>query len=74
MTAFRALRPIPGAFRERDDRCERFACPCRDIGLQRLTFVACTKKRLAHARPMAHIRIGGRNGARLLGIVSPVRA
>ncbi|MCX7890534.1 MAG: geranylgeranyl diphosphate reductase [Rhodobacteraceae bacterium] len=71
-TVFRVLRSMQDAYYRSDDRRERFVSLCHDIDVQRLTFEAYMNKRLVRARPMAHIRIGLKNLAHLLGIVSPV--
>jgi geranylgeranyl reductase len=59
------------AYYKSDERRERFVSLCHDIDVQRLTFDAYMNKRLVHARPLAHIKIGIKNLAHLLGLVHP---
>ena len=70
---FRVLGAMQNAYYRSDDRRERFVSLCHDIDVQRLTFEAYMNKKLVKARPMAHLRIGVKNMAHLLGLVSPNR-
>ncbi|MDO9640467.1 MAG: geranylgeranyl diphosphate reductase [Pseudotabrizicola sp.] len=70
-TVFRVLRSMQDAYYRSDDRRERFVSLCHDIDVQKLTFEAYMNKSLVKARPMAHIKIGIKNMAHLLGLVSP---
>ncbi|MBP9184642.1 MAG: geranylgeranyl diphosphate reductase [Fuscovulum sp.] len=70
-TVFRVLRSMQDAYYKSDDRRERFVSLCHDIDVQRLTFEAYMNKRLVAARPLAHLKIGVKNLAHLLGLVSP---
>lgn len=70
-TVFRVLRTMQDAYYRSDDRRERFVSLCHDIDVQRLTFDAYMNKRLVAARPMAHLKIGVKNLAHLLGLVGP---
>ena len=70
-TVFRVLRSMQDAYYRDDRRRERFVSLCHDIDVQRLTFEAYMNKRLVAARPMAHLKIGVKNLAHLLGLVSP---
>ncbi len=54
-----------------DKRRERFVSICRDRDVQRLTWEAYMYKRLARARPVAHVRIFFKDLAHLMGLVSP---
>ena len=72
-TVFRVLRSMQDAYYRSDDRRERFVSLCHDVDVQRLTFEAYMNKKLVKARPLAHIKIGFKNMAHLLGLVSPVR-
>lgn len=72
-TVFRVLRSMQDAYYRSDDRRERFVSLCHDVDVQRLTFEAYMNKKLVKARPLAHIKIGFKNLAHLLGLVSPVR-
>jgi geranylgeranyl diphosphate/geranylgeranyl-bacteriochlorophyllide a reductase len=72
-TVFRVLRSMQDAYYRNDDRRERFVSLCHDVDVQRLTFEAYMNKKLVKARPLAHIKIGFKNMAHLLGLVSPVR-
>lgn len=69
-TVFRVLRSMQDAYYRSDDRRERFVSLCHDIDVQKLTFEAYMNKSLVKARPMAHIKIGIKNMAHLLGLVS----
>ena len=70
-TVFRVLRSMQDAYYRSDDRRERFVSLCHDIDVQKLTFEAYMNKSLVKSRPMAHIKIGIKNMAHLLGLVSP---
>jgi geranylgeranyl reductase len=70
-TVFKVLRSMQDAYYKSDDRRERFVSLCHDIDVQRLTFEAYMNKKLVAARPLAHIKIGVKNVAHLLGIVKP---
>jgi geranylgeranyl reductase len=70
-TVFRVLASMQNAYYRSDNRRERFVSLCHDIDVQRLTFEAYMNKKLVKARPMAHLRIGVKNVAHLLGIVKP---
>ena len=70
-TVFRVLASMQNAYYRSDDRRERFVSLCHDIDVQRLTFEAYMNKKLVKARPMAHIKIGIKNVAHLMGIVGP---
>ncbi|WP_425099673.1 geranylgeranyl diphosphate reductase [Tropicibacter sp. S64] len=72
-TVFRVLASMQNAYYRSDDRRERFVSLCHDIDVQRLTFEAYMNKKLVHARPMAHLRIGLKNLAHLTGLVSAER-
>ncbi|NUB43579.1 geranylgeranyl diphosphate reductase [Fertoebacter nigrum] len=69
---FKVLRSMQDAYYKSDERRERFVSLCHDVDVQRLTFEAYMNKKLVAARPMAHIRIGMKNMAHLLRLVSPV--
>jgi geranylgeranyl reductase len=60
-TVFRVLQSMQDAYYRSDDRRERFVSLCHDRDVQRLTFEAYINKRLVHARPMAHVKIGLKN-------------
>jgi len=70
-TVFRVLRSMQDAYYRSDERRERFVSLCHDIDVQRLTFEAYMNKKLVRARPLAHIKIGFKNLAHLMGLVSP---
>lgn len=70
-TVFRVLRSMQDAYYKSDERRERFVSLCHDIDVQRLTFEAYMNKKLVHARPMAHLRIGVKNLAHLMRLVPP---
>ena len=70
-SVFRALRMMQDAYYRSDDRRERFVSLCHDVDVQRLTFEAYMNKKLVHARPWAHIRIGAKNLMHLTGLVAP---
>jgi len=70
-TVFRVLRSMQDAYYRSDERRERFVSLCHDIDVQKLTFEAYMNKSLVKARPLAHIKIGIKNMAHLLGLVSP---
>ena len=71
-TVFRVLRSMQDAYYRSDERRERFVSLCHDVDVQKLTFEAYMNKKLVKARPMAHVKIGIKNMAHLLRIVSPV--
>jgi geranylgeranyl reductase len=66
---FRILGAMQDAYYRDDERRERFVTLCHDVDVQRLTFEAYMNKELVRARPWAHIKIGLKNVAHLLGIV-----
>lgn len=70
-TVFKVLRSMQDAYYKSDERRERFVSLCHDIDVQRLTFEAYMNKRLVHARPMAHLKIGVKNLMHLMGLVRP---
>jgi geranylgeranyl reductase len=70
-TVFRVLRSMQDAYYKSDERRERFVSLCHDIDVQKLTFEAYMNKKLVHARPLAHIKIGIKNLAHLLRLVPP---
>jgi geranylgeranyl reductase len=70
-TVFKVLRTMQDAYYKSDDRRERFVSLCHDVDVQRLTFEAYMNKKLVAARPLAHLKIGVKNVAHLLGIVKP---
>ena len=72
-TVFKVLASMQSAYYRSDDRRERFVSLCHDIDVQRLTFEAYMNKKLVKARPMAHLKIGLKNIAHLMGIVSAER-
>ena len=69
-TVFRVLASMQNAYYRSDDRRERFVSLCHDIDVQRLTFEAYMNKKLVKARPMAHLKIGFKNLAHLMGLVA----
>jgi geranylgeranyl reductase len=69
---FRVLRSMQDAYYRSDERRERFVSLCHDVDVQRLTFEAYMNKKLVHARPLAHLKIGIKNLAHLMRLVSPV--
>ena len=71
-TVFRVLRSMQDAYYRSDERRERFVSLCHDVDVQKLTFEAYMNKKLVKARPMAHVKIGMKNMAHLLRLVSPV--
>jgi geranylgeranyl reductase len=71
-TVFRVLRSMQDAYYRSDERRERFVSLCHDADVQKLTFEAYMNKKLVKARPMAHVKIGIKNMAHLLRLVSPV--
>jgi geranylgeranyl reductase len=71
-TVFRVLRSMQDAYYKSDERRERFVSLCHDVDVQKLTFEAYMNKRLVNARPLAHLKIGLKNLAHLLRLVSPV--
>ncbi len=70
-TVFRVLRVMQDAYYKSDERRERFVSLCHDKDVQKLTFEAYMNKKLVAARPLAHLKIGVKNMAHLLGIVRP---
>lgn len=70
-TVFKVLRSMQNAYYRSDERRERFVSLCHDVDVQRLTFEAYMNKKLVAARPLAHIKIGIKNLAHLLRVVSP---
>ncbi|MGR3485406.1 MAG: geranylgeranyl diphosphate reductase [Paracoccaceae bacterium] len=70
---FRVLGAMQDAYYRSDMRRERFVSLCHDVDVQRLTFEAYMNKKLVKARPLAHLKIGVKNLAHLMGIVSPER-
>ena len=70
-TVFKVLRSMQDAYYKSDDRRERFVSLCHDRDVQRLTFEAYMNKKLVAARPLAHLKIGVKNVAHLLGLVKP---
>jgi geranylgeranyl reductase len=70
-TVFKVLRSMQDAYYKSDDRRERFVSLCHDVDVQKLTFEAYMNKKLVAARPLAHLKIGVKNVAHLLGIVKP---
>ena len=71
-TVFKVLRSMQDAYYRSDERRERFVSLCHDVDVQKLTFEAYMNKKLVAARPLAHIKIGLKNIAHLLRLVSPV--
>ena len=70
-TVFKVLRSMQDAYYKSDMRRERFVSLCHDPDVQKLTFEAYMNKKLVAARPMAHLKIGVKNIAHLLGLVKP---
>ncbi len=70
-TVFKVLRSMQDAYYKSDERRERFVSLCHDIDVQKLTFEAYMNKKLVAARPLAHLKIGLKNVAHLLRLVSP---
>ncbi|MEM6477559.1 MAG: geranylgeranyl diphosphate reductase [Pseudomonadota bacterium] len=68
---FKILGAMQDAYYRSDERRERFVSLCHDVDVQRLTFEAYMNKKLVAARPLAHVKIGFKNMAHLLGIVKP---
>ena len=68
---FKVLRSMQDAYYKSDERRERFVSLCHDVDVQKLTFDAYMNKKLVHARPLAHLKIGFKNMAHLLGFVKP---
>ncbi|MEM8851619.1 MAG: geranylgeranyl diphosphate reductase [Pseudomonadota bacterium] len=66
---FKILGAMQDAYYRSDERRERFVTLCHDVDVQRLTFEAYMNKELVKARPLAHIKIGIKNLAHLMGIV-----
>ena len=70
-TVFKVLRTMQDAYYKSDERRERFVSLCHDVDVQKLTFEAYMNKKLVSARPLAHLKIGLKNVAHLLGFVRP---
>ncbi len=70
-TVFKVLRSMQDAYYKSDERRERFVSLCHDIDVQKLTFEAYMNKKLVSARPLAHLKIGIKNIAHLMGFVRP---
>ncbi|WP_420863951.1 geranylgeranyl diphosphate reductase [Algirhabdus cladophorae] len=70
---FKVLGAMQNAYYRSDERRERFVSLCHDVDVQKLTFEAYMNKKLVAARPLAHLKIGIKNVAHLMGIVSPTR-
>jgi geranylgeranyl reductase len=70
-TVFKVLRSMQNAYYKSDERRERFVSLCHDVDVQKLTFEAYMNKKLVSARPFAHLKIGVKNAAHLLGLVRP---
>jgi geranylgeranyl diphosphate/geranylgeranyl-bacteriochlorophyllide a reductase len=70
-TVFKVLRSMQDAYYKSDERRERFVSLCHDLDVQKLTFEAYMNKKLVSARPLAHLKIGVKNVAHLLGLVRP---
>lgn len=68
---FRALRSMQDAYYKSDMRRERFVSLCHDKDVQSLTFEAYMNKKLVSRRPLAHLKIGLKNIAHLMGLVKP---
>ncbi|MEL6914625.1 MAG: geranylgeranyl diphosphate reductase [Pseudomonadota bacterium] len=68
---FKVLGAMQDAYYKSDERRERFVSLCHDVDVQRLTFEAYMNKKLVAARPLAHVKIGIKNLAHLMGIVKP---
>ncbi|MEL6690043.1 MAG: geranylgeranyl diphosphate reductase [Pseudomonadota bacterium] len=68
---FKVLGAMQDAYYKSDERRERFVSLCHDVDVQRLTFEAYMNKKLVAARPLAHLKIGIKNVAHLLGVVKP---
>ena len=70
-SVFRVLQSMQNAYYRSDERRERFVSLCHDLDVQRLTFEAYMNKKLVHARPMAHVKIGLKNLLHLTRLVPP---
>ncbi len=70
-TVFKVLRSMQDAYYKSDERRERFVSLCHDEDVQKLTFEAYMNKKLVSARPLAHLKIGVKNVAHLMGFVRP---
>lgn len=70
-TVFKVLRSMQDAYYKSDERRERFVSLCHDVDVQKLTFEAYMNKKLVSARPLAHLKIGIKNVAHLMGLVRP---
>lgn len=71
-TVFRVLASMQNAYYRSDERRERFVSLCHDNDVQKLTFEAYMNKKLVHARPLAHLKIGLKNLAHLTRLVPSV--
>ena len=71
-TVFKVLRVMQDAYYKSDERRERFVSLCHDVDVQKLTFEAYMNKKLVSAKPLAHLKIGLKNMAHILRLVSPV--
>ena len=71
-TVFKVLRVMQDAYYKSDESREHFVGLCHDVDVQKLTFEAYMTKKLVSARPMAHLKIGLKNMAHILRLVSPV--
>ena len=71
-TVFKVLRVMQDAYYKSDERRERFVSLCHDVDVQKLTFEAYMNKKPVSARPLAHLKIGLKNMAHILRLVSPV--
>ena len=70
-SVFKVLRSMQDAYYKSDERRERFVSLCHDVDVQKLTFEAYMNKKLVSARPLAHLKIGVKNVAHLMGFVPP---
>jgi geranylgeranyl reductase len=70
-TVFKVLRSMQDAYYKSDERRERFVSLCHDVDVQKLTFEAYMNKKLVATRPLAHLKIGVKNVAHLMGWVKP---
>ena len=67
---FKVLGAMQNAYYRSDERRERFVSLCHDVDVQKLTFEAYMNKKLVAARPLAHLKIGLKNVAHLMRLVS----
>lgn len=70
-TVFCVLASMQKAYYRSDERRERFVSLCHDVDVQRRIFEADMNKKLVHARPMAHLKIGQKKFAHLARPVPP---